>query len=77
MVVGGLLVAVGGLRWSSWCAERGAATRCCPCGLFRARQFSAANGVTFIIYGALGGALFLLPVERQVVSGYTPLAVRA
>jgi EmrB/QacA subfamily drug resistance transporter len=44
-----------------------------PLGLFRARQFSAANGVTFIIYGALGGALFLLPVERQVVSGYTPL----
>ncbi len=44
-----------------------------PLGLFRARQFRAANGVTFIVYGALGGALFLLPVERQVVAGYTPL----
>ena len=44
-----------------------------PLGLFRVRQFRAANSVTFIIYGALGGALFLLPVERQVVAGYTPL----
>jgi EmrB/QacA subfamily drug resistance transporter len=44
-----------------------------PLGLFRARQFSAANAVTFVVYAALSGALFLLPVERQVVSGYTPL----
>jgi EmrB/QacA subfamily drug resistance transporter len=44
-----------------------------PLGLFRARQFSAANAVTFVVYAALGGALFLLPVERQVVSGYTPM----
>src|SRR6516162_9687705 len=44
-----------------------------PLHLFRARQFSAANTVTFAIYAALGGALFLLPVERQVVAGYTPL----
>jgi len=41
--------------------------------LFRNRQFSATNAVTFAIYGALGGALFLLPVELQVVSGYSAL----
>jgi MFS family permease len=41
--------------------------------LFRARQFSAANAVTFVVYGALGGALFLLPVELQLVAHYTPL----
>jgi EmrB/QacA subfamily drug resistance transporter len=44
-----------------------------PLTLFRSRQFSGANGVTFVVYGALGGALFLLPVELQLVKGYTPL----
>jgi hypothetical protein len=29
--------------------------------------------VTFVVYGALGGALFLLPIHLQQVSGYTPL----
>ncbi len=44
-----------------------------PLGLFRARQFSGANAVTFAVYGALGGALFLLPVELQIVAHYSPL----
>jgi hypothetical protein len=44
-----------------------------PLGLFRTRQFSGANAVTFIVYGALGGALFLLPVELQLVAHYSPL----
>ena len=44
-----------------------------PLVMFRIRQFSAANAVTFVVYGALGGALFLLPVELQLVSGYSPL----
>jgi EmrB/QacA subfamily drug resistance transporter len=44
-----------------------------PLHLFRSRQFSGANGVTFAVYGALGGALFLLPIELQIVKGYTPL----
>ena len=45
-----------------------------PLDLFRSRQFSGANAVTFAVYGALGGALFLLPVELQLVAGYSPLA---
>ena len=44
-----------------------------PLSVFRSRQFSAANGVTFIVYAALGGVLFLLPVVLQVVAGYSPL----
>jgi EmrB/QacA subfamily drug resistance transporter len=44
-----------------------------PLDMFRHRQFSAVNGVTFIMYGALSGSLFLLPVELQVVAGYSPL----
>jgi EmrB/QacA subfamily drug resistance transporter len=44
-----------------------------PLSIFRSRQFSAANAVTFVVYGALGGGLFLLPVELQVVAGYSPI----
>ena len=36
-------------------------------------QFSAANAVTFVVYGALGGALFLVPVELQLVVHYSAL----
>ncbi len=45
-----------------------------PLKLFRSRQFSGANAVTFVMYGALGGALFLLPIELQEVVHYSPLA---
>ncbi len=45
-----------------------------PLSLFSSRQFSVTNAVTFIVYGALGGVLFLLPVVLQVVGHYTPLA---
>ena len=44
-----------------------------PLSVFSSVQFTAANAVTFVVYGALGGALFLLPVVLQVVAGYTPL----
>ena len=30
--------------------------------------------MTFVVYGALGGALFLLPIELQIVAHYSPLA---
>ncbi|GAA2608976.1 MFS transporter [Dactylosporangium fulvum] len=45
-----------------------------PLSLFGSVQFTATNVVTFIVYGALGGALFLLPIQLQNVAGYTPLA---
>ncbi|HSZ39079.1 MAG TPA: DHA2 family efflux MFS transporter permease subunit [Trebonia sp.] len=44
-----------------------------PLGIFASRQFSAANAVTFVVYAALGGLLFLVPVVLQVVHGYSPL----
>jgi EmrB/QacA subfamily drug resistance transporter len=44
-----------------------------PLDLFRSKQFSGANAVTFVVYGGLGGALFLVPVELQLVAHYTPL----
>jgi EmrB/QacA subfamily drug resistance transporter len=45
--------------------------------MFRSTQFSAANAVTFVVYGGLGGALFLLPIQLQQVAGYPPLAAGA
>lgn len=48
-----------------------------PLGVFRSRQFSGANGVTFAVYGALGAALFLLGLVLQRALGYSPLAAGA
>jgi EmrB/QacA subfamily drug resistance transporter len=45
-----------------------------PLDIFASRQFSAANLVTFVVYGALGGALFLMPIQLQRVVGFSPLA---
>jgi EmrB/QacA subfamily drug resistance transporter len=45
-----------------------------PLYLFGSRVFSATNVVTFAIYAALGGLFFLLVVQLQVVSGFSPLA---
>ncbi|MBY8874493.1 DHA2 family efflux MFS transporter permease subunit [Micromonospora sp. PLK6-60] len=67
-VVGGTAALAGFLAW-----EHRAATPMLPLRLFRSVQFSATNAITFIVYGALGGALFLLPIQLQQVSGYTPL----
>jgi EmrB/QacA subfamily drug resistance transporter len=48
-----------------------------PLNLFGERQFSVTNGVTLIVYAALGGALFLLPVELQIVNHYSPFEAGA
>jgi EmrB/QacA subfamily drug resistance transporter len=53
--------------------ERRAAAPMLPLSIFAERQFAATNAVTFIVYAALVGATFLLPVVLQVVSGYSPL----
>ena len=54
--------------------EHRAAAPMLPLTLFTQRQFAATNALTFIVYAALTGATFLLPVTLQVVSGYSPLA---
>jgi EmrB/QacA subfamily drug resistance transporter len=45
-----------------------------PLSLFRSRNFAGANVVTLVVYAALSGALFLLPVQLQRVSGFSPVA---
>jgi EmrB/QacA subfamily drug resistance transporter len=45
--------------------------------LFRSRQFVAANLVTLLVYAALGGSFFLLPVALQGVMGLSPIQAGA
>jgi EmrB/QacA subfamily drug resistance transporter len=44
-----------------------------PLNVFASRQFSAVNLITFIVYAALGGMIFLLVLQLQLVSHYSPL----
>jgi EmrB/QacA subfamily drug resistance transporter len=44
-----------------------------PVAFFKVRQFTVTNTVTLFVYAGLGGVLFLLPTELQVVDHYTPL----
>jgi EmrB/QacA subfamily drug resistance transporter len=48
-----------------------------PLRLFRGRAFTVAQVVTFVVYGGLGGAFFLLAVELQTGMGYSPLQAGA
>jgi len=44
-----------------------------PVELFASRVFTAANLMTFLVYGALSAVLFLLVLQLQVTSGYSAL----
>jgi EmrB/QacA subfamily drug resistance transporter len=43
-----------------------------PLSMFRSRQFSAANLVTFVVYAAIGGFFFFVVSFLQVSLGYSP-----
>jgi EmrB/QacA subfamily drug resistance transporter len=58
-------------------AERRSTHPMLPLVVFRIRQFSVTNVVTLIVYAALGGALFLLPVQLQVADHYSALGAGA
>jgi EmrB/QacA subfamily drug resistance transporter len=70
--IGGLVALVAFILW-----ERRAPRPMMPLSLFRSKQFSAANGVTFVVYAALGGVFFLLVAFLQISMGYSPLAAGA
>jgi EmrB/QacA subfamily drug resistance transporter len=48
-----------------------------PLSVFRSRQFSGANAVTFVVYAALSAVTFLLVVHLQTDLGYSALAAGA
>ena len=43
-----------------------------PLSIFRNREFTAINVITFIVYGAMGAVFFLLVLDLQVVAGLLP-----
>ena len=44
-----------------------------PLEIWRSRQFTAANLVTFVVYTSLGITFFLLSADLQQVLGYSPM----
>jgi EmrB/QacA subfamily drug resistance transporter len=48
-----------------------------PLALFRSRTFTGANLLTFLLYGALGGTLFFLPLNLIQVQHYSATAAGA
>ena len=48
-----------------------------PLGLFRDRNFAGSNLLTLLLYAALGGSLFFLPLDLIQVQGYSATAAGA
>jgi hypothetical protein len=48
-----------------------------PLDLFRSPTFAGANLLTLFLYGALGGALFFLPLNLVQIQGYSATAAGA
>jgi EmrB/QacA subfamily drug resistance transporter len=72
LVIAGLVLAIA-IPPLLYRSEQRSATPVLPLSLFNSRQFSVINVATFVVYAALGGALFLVPVELQIGDGYSPL----
>ncbi|HWI33602.1 MAG TPA: MFS transporter [Lapillicoccus sp.] len=53
--------------------ERRVANPMVPPSLFTDRQFTGANLMTLVVYGALGAVMFFLTLQLQTVLGYGPL----
>jgi EmrB/QacA subfamily drug resistance transporter len=73
VVIGALALGVAGFV-AFMLVEQHTSEPMLPLGIFRSRAFSAANLVTFAVYAALGGVLFLVVLNLQVVVRFTPLS---
>jgi MFS family permease len=69
-VWGCALGGVGALVGFIWVEARSAAPMV-SLELFRSRDFSAANLLTFLLYGAMSGIFFFFPLDLIQVQGYT------
>ncbi|MBE1160659.1 MFS transporter [Dyella acidiphila] len=58
-------------------AEARVASPMLPLALFRERNFAGANALTLLLYAALGGSLFFLPLNLIQVQGYGATAAGA
>jgi EmrB/QacA subfamily drug resistance transporter len=73
---GALVVGVLGLLLFGL-VELRAASPMLPMALFRERNFTGANVLTLLLYAALGGSLFFLPLNLIQVQGYGATAAGA
>ena len=69
VLIGALLLGFASLVFFVWHASR-SDHPLVPLNLFRSRTFSGANLMTLLLYGALGGALFFMPLNLVQVQGY-------
>src|SRR5439155_1123335 len=67
---GGALVAFGALEARSH-------SPMVPLAIFRSRRFTGANLLTLLLYGALGGAFFFLPLDLIQAQRYSATAAGA
>ncbi len=74
-----LVAAIGGVAAlvAFLLVERRSANPMMPLDMFKSRQFSAANLVTFVVYAALGGVFFLLVAFLQISLGYSAVQAGA
>jgi EmrB/QacA subfamily drug resistance transporter len=76
LVLGTVLGSVPLLGAFIWWQKRARAPMI-PLGLFRSRQFSGANGVTLLLYFALGGGMFFLPFYLIGIDHYSAMSAGA
>ena len=74
--VGGLVLLIGFVA-HEWRLGRQDAAPLLPLGVFRSRQFTGANLMTLLVYGALNGLMFLLMPQLQDNLGYSALTAGA
>ena len=75
-VVVALAVGSGALSTFVW-VEKRVAQPMLPLALFRSAAFTGANVLTSLLYGALGGSLFFLPLDLIQVHHYSTTAAGA
>ncbi len=71
------LIAAAALLLIFLCLEARVSNPMLPLALFRSRTFTGANLLTFLLYGALGGTLFFLPLNLIQVQHYSATAAGA
>ena len=76
LIVGALVLGILALGAFAVCETRVAAPMLPP-RLFRSRNFTGANLLTLLLYAALGGGLFFLPLDLIQVHGYSAAAAGA
>ena len=76
LVAGAMIVGVAALAMFIRVESTGAAPMM-PLGLFKNRRFAGTNLLTLLLYGALGGGLYYLPLNLIQVQGFSATAAGA